>query len=414
MAKVQLLSLQPGMVLASEARDRNGRLLAEAGTFLTTDIIRVLRSWGVTACEIQESDGESSPPAENDKLTELRARVKIMAELRFKDYDQEADITRGLRELWEQHKFAALSTGEPETGGQSEEQHAGGFRFSLERLPSLEELAQREISCGKLPEVFPRLVEVVNDPRISVKDAVEVVVSDASLSERLLQIVNSSFYGVQAYVDTIHAAGYIIGASQLLTLAAGISIVEAFSCATPEIVNHRQFWRHGVACGVAARTLASYYRSPNCERFFIAGLIHEIGRLVLSAEVPGLSERVFALAKDRETPLHIAEKLIFGFDHQELGCLVVKRWKLPVSLERCMGYFHNSDVGPHQRDAAIMQIADIMAHSLGYEGSGYWYVPPLPKALWAVLDLSADTIHHLAQKIEYQLDEVMRFIIPDE
>ncbi len=414
MAKVQLLSLQPGMVLATEARDRNGRLLAEAGTLLTTDVIRVLRSWGVAACDILDLSNGDCNRSEHEKLTELRARVKIMAELRFKEYDQEADITRGLRDLWEQHTFSALASKAGEDEGEPGRQEKSGFRFSLERLPSLEELARREIQCGKLPEIFPRLVEVVNDPRVTVKDAVEVVSLDSKLSDRLLQIVNSSFYGVQAHVDTINSAGYIIGASQLLTLAAGISIVQAFSCVDTEIVNHRQFWRHGVACGIAARTLASYYRSPNSERFFIAGLIHEIGRLVLSAELPGLSERVFALAKDRETPLHIAEKLIFGFDHQELGCLVVKRWKLPVSLERCIGYFQNTEIGPHQRDAAIMQIADIMAHALGYEGSGYWYVPPLPKPLWAVLDLSADTIHHLAQKIEYQLEEVMRFIIPDE
>lgn len=279
---------------------------------------------------------------------------------------------------------------------------------------TIEKLLRETPAISSLPSAYTRLNEAVNDPRTSSRDVANVITEDTGLAARLLRIANSAFYGFPSRIDTISRAVTLVGTRQLRDLALATSVIKQFDGLPEGPVTMKSFWQHSVACGVAARILATHRREPNVERFFIAGLMHDIGRLVMFSTIPELAMQAMDEAKRRQDLLYRAERNLLGFDHADVGGALLGQWKLPTHTVNAVACHHNpaTDRGLHT-DTAIVHIADLITNAMQIGSSGERYVPALDNDAWKRLGLSENILSVTLSELERQYQNAVTIILPD-
>ena len=160
------------------------------------------------------------------------------------------------------------------------------------------ELLKGYVEVSTLPTIHFRLEEAINNPKKSMSDIAKVIRDDPGLTARLLRIVNSAFYNFPSRVETISQAVTIVGTQQLSALALATSVMKMFKGIESHVVSMDSFWRHSIACGLAARVLATMRRDTTPERFFVSGMLHDIGRLVLFTKLADKSQEILQRAHD--------------------------------------------------------------------------------------------------------------------
>src|SRR5262249_17900621 len=144
-----------------------------------------------------------------------------------------------------------------------------------------------------------------------------------------------------------------------------------------------------IATGVTARMLAMYRNERRAERFFVAGILHDIGRLLLFALRPDAARAALTRSQMENEPLVVSEYAAFGFDHSEGGAAVLEAWKLPEDLQEIVRFHHApAEAGPHRRDAALVHVADVIATAMKFGNSGDPAVPLLAPEAWEQLELA--------------------------
>jgi HD-like signal output (HDOD) protein len=139
------------------------------------------------------------------------------------------------------------------------------------------------------PVVYHKIKDAIQDPESTFQDFAEIIRSDAGLSSRLLRIVNSSFYGLSTSVDSVTHALNILGVDQLGDLALATVVMSKFNGVPKDLVNLDMFWKHNIACGLMVKEIAVLFGETNTEKFYLMGLLHDIGSLVMYKEAPAIS-----------------------------------------------------------------------------------------------------------------------------
>ena len=245
------------------------------------------------------------------------------------------------------------------------------------------------------PEVCIKLLELVDSPKSTAHEIGEVISSDPNLSVRLLKLVNSSFYNFSGRIDTLSRAIAIVGTRELYSLAISVSAIRAFSKIPAQLINMDTFWRHSLFCGLIARYLGKRCGILHPERLFVAGLLHDIGELVLFARAPETSRDLMLMVESDENAFAFAQREQFGFNHADLGGIMATLWQLPDTLVEAISCHHTPfDAVCSKQQAAIVKIADILADrsSLGalFEGKPRQESPlEIDNNLWRVTGLCA-------------------------
>lgn len=275
------------------------------------------------------------------------------------------------------------------------------------------ELVSGSIRLVSLPEVFTRLNEMIDNPHTTAADIGHLIMNDPALCARLLKIVNSPFYGFPRKIDTITRAVTIIGTQELRDLVLATSVVKVFAGIPNFLVNMDSFWQHSVACALAARALAARCGETHIERFFVGGLLHDIGTLLLYHKLPELMKEVLLRATYQGEPFFRAEQNVLGFDHAHVGRELLKLWRLPAHLVDAVGYHHTPQEAPASLDAAIVHVANIVANALQFGNAGDKHVAPFAAESWGRLGLSVDVLEPLALEIEQQFSTALQLIYHD-
>ncbi len=225
-----------------------------------------------------------------------------------------------------------------------------------------EDLIKGSIRLVSLPEIFVRINEMVEDPATSATDVGKYICQDPALTARLLKIANSPLYGFPSRIDTISRAITIIGLRGIRDLVLASSTVEVFSRMSSELIDMNRYWQHSLYCAVSARTLAGHCNALHVEPFFIAGLLHDIGQLIILHKLPEMARETHLRAGDSGMPLSQIEQEVIGFDHIQVGVELLRFWRLPPSILDAVGCHQNperAEEGP--LGAAIIHIADCLA-----------------------------------------------------
>lgn len=235
---------------------------------------------------------------------------------------------------------------------------------------------------GSPPNVYIKLKKTLDDPRSSFKEFSVIIGNDPSLSARLLKIVNSAFYGLDTKVETItHALG-VIGTEQLTDLVLATSVTEQFSGIPKKLVNMDLFWRHSIACGVTAKIIAEWMGECNLESYYLAGMLHDIGSLIIYKKFPEQAEKVLTRCKENKEFLFDVEREVFGSSHAKVGGKLLKGWGLPASLCEPVTFHHRPKKAKnHALMTKIIHVADSIVDEMRLGTSGEALANPVKEEI---------------------------------
>lgn len=271
---------------------------------------------------------------------------------------------------------------------------------------TLEGLVDKTATVYSLPLSYERLVEAINHPRSSITEIAKVINEDQGLTVRLLKLANSPMFGYFSKIDSVSKAVTIIGTQQLRDLALAVSVMEIFTGIPKDLISMKSFWQHSLGCGIIARALAIYRRETNVERFFAAGILHDLGRLVMCTAVPDLMREVLDAGRKEESLLFRIENNRFGFNHAEVGGGLLTKWKIPLSIVEPVACHHSpGGAAQYPLETAIIHLANIVCNALEVGSSGEWYVPPINPAAWEKLDMPSGTISTIIRQVRPQMEE---------
>lgn len=265
-----------------------------------------------------------------------------------------------------------------------------------------------------LPDVYLRINRLLDDPSSSSSDIAKVVSQDPAFTIRLLKVANSSMYNFSSRVDTVARAVSIIGTAQIRNLALSMSVSKSFEGLPNELVSMTNFWRHSLLCALASRHLGG--QAGRCDRdaMFTAGLLHDIGELVLFNREPEKARAALMKVLDSQDELVVsdAERELFGFDHADVGGELAREWNLPPLLEECINHHHNlAGASRHKREVAIVHIGNVLALMAELKTVDPEAVEPIDPRAWEMSGLETDCIAPTVAAVGDEIDEVERLFM---
>jgi len=274
-------------------------------------------------------------------------------------------------------------------------------------------IAKNVRSIFSLPDVVIRVNDLIDSGEATNHELEQVILSDQALTAKVLKFANSTYFGFSGKVETILKAISIIGHKELRNLIIATSVTSTFKGIPPDLVDMDTFWNHSVTCGVTARLLASSVDSR--ERFFIAGLLHGVGRLILFSQYPEESAKVLRCMNQGEDAVIHAERKIFGFTHAQLGAELLKQWKLPPNIWKIVEYqLDPMKDAEYQYDAsalcAAINIANYIQPCTNQRIDLEESIPDRALKTWSYLGLSVEIIESVITVAKLQVIEVFNAI----
>jgi HD-like signal output (HDOD) protein len=238
--------------------------------------------------------------------------------------------------------------------------------------PHLQKAMSRVTELSSLPEITTRIVDAVENPRATAQDMHEIVKNDPALATKILKVVNSAFYGLPSQVASLDRAIVMLGLSAVKNIALAASLAQMFKGdpITPQFAS-RDLWRHCISVGVCARLLARRMGTAHADEFFVAGLVHDMGLLVIGQlyrdKLREIAERCSAQPQD----YCAAEAEVLGSDHQVFGLALAAKWKFPPALRCSVSYHHDPGAltSDYRKVATVIHVADTVCGKLRY---GYY------------------------------------------
>ncbi len=278
-----------------------------------------------------------------------------------------------------------------------------------------ENIIKRVGQVASLPQIFMKVEETLNNPASSSQHLARIIEEDPALTARLLRLANSAYYGFAAKIESVNHAITAMGTQQLRELVLACSVLKLFKDVPEDLVNMELFWRHSIACGVIARTIASLRFETNVERFFVAGLLHDIGRLIMFMQLPEEMLPIFDKARQEKQLLFKIEREVLGFNHAKLGSLLLANWKLAPRLIECIEWHHAPAMAKlYPIDAAIVHTSDVIANAMEMGTSGERLVPELRDSAWDLLGLPVESLEQILKTLNEQYAHAVSFILGEE
>ncbi|MFD2110790.1 HDOD domain-containing protein [Thiorhodococcus fuscus] len=262
------------------------------------------------------------------------------------------------------------------------------------RVPILERIDD----LPSLPSTYLRAREAMDDPNGSLETLAQIIGTDPAMSARILRVANSALYGLLTRVDSVWRALSIIGVAETRNLILATAVISAFKDLPLGAVSMRSFWEHSVACGVAARTIARRMHLSSPERFYLAGLLHDIGRLCLFILEPVSMSTALQAHRERQGPLHDIETQLFATDHAAVGAALLRHWGIPDTFCVAAETHHLSqDSEPACTETALTHVADVIVNSLRIGTSGTRWVPQLSDRAWRMTELTTSDLPDIVE-----------------
>ncbi len=268
-----------------------------------------------------------------------------------------------------------------------------GGRVPAQAAPAAGDLVRDVGSLVTLPDVYLRISRLIDDPHSSAADIARAIGQDPAFTLRLLQVANSALYHFPSEVGTVAKAVSIIGTAQIRHLALSMSVAKCFAALPNDLVSMANFWRHSLLCALVARHLAGEARRCDPDAMFTAGLLHDIGELVIFNRMPQQAREALARVIDSgdELPVYEAERQVMSFDHAAVGGELARHWRLPALLEECIACHHDIAAATlHPREAAIVHIANSLALMAELDTLDPESVTPITPLAWLQAGLEPD------------------------
>jgi putative nucleotidyltransferase with HDIG domain len=268
-----------------------------------------------------------------------------------------------------------------------------------------------------LPPVSPaalKLVSLLDQPTISNEDVVTVLKHDSVLTAKLLRACNSPVFGFEEPIASVDQAVLLMGHQQILQVVLSLTFGSAMSVAMPGYaVNAEELWRHALTTATAAEIIVSRGVNVDAEPAvaFTAGLLHDIGKLVLAQLLTEESQAAIrALVEQKQFSRAEAEKEILGADHCEAGACLLQSWRVPEEIVEAVANHHQPPLKPRPRLSAVTHVANCIAHLAGSAPGWEAYAVRTNDGVAEALDISADNVENLVMNVRESFERVDQFM----
>lgn len=267
-------------------------------------------------------------------------------------------------------------------------------------------LAARVQTLPALPSLAAELLAGFED-EVDIGVLSRRIAADEALAARALRVANSPFYGLSGQIDSIQEAIVVLGFRAVRAMVIAASAVRALSALpTQARFNPTPFWRHSIGTAVAARHLARLARH-NPDSAFTAGLLHDIGEVVLAATFPDAYALVLDRQQGGEALLWEIEGEVLGLTHTDAGAVLGRHWGLPARIVEATAFHHAPDAQPSDL-VALVHVADALAHALELAGTAHLELaPPLSDSAWKTLGLPWSRLASALPHIESEFKETL-------
>ena len=254
-------------------------------------------------------------------------------------------------------------------------------------------------SLPTLPAVAQKVSKMAENDDTSATQLGKIIATDQALSGRVLRLVNSSFYGFPGRISSISNAIVLLGFDVVKSLIISVSVFEMME---KGIVG---LWEHSLGCAIASRIIAKKIKGCQPEEVSVAGLLHDIGKVVVSIQLTENYDEIKKLIAEEKIIFWEAEKKVLGFTHEEIGGWLVESWNLPVSLQEPIAHHHQPLMAQQAKlQTAVVHLADFLVRALGFGSGGDPWMPPLNRKAWERLGLTLidmeETVRELADELE--------------
>mgnify|MGYP006290992863 FL=1 len=269
-----------------------------------------------------------------------------------------------------------------------------------------------------LPVVLQRLRGAVNDPNSGAQDVARIIQDDPAMVARVLKVVNSAFYGTLEPITSVQAAVARMGMRAIQNTALCTSVFTCFGDEAGHLFDREQFWRHSISTGIAARII--YERAAGrldarytTDQLHIAGLLHDVGKIVAEQYLHEDFAAALALSRDAALPLVEAETRVLGTDHAAIGAWLGTQWQLEPGLLAVIGHHHTPTTA--QAEPALVAICCVANYICNIEdlGDSGNPKPQMIPHIWKELGLEVSDISDVVDLIheaEGQSDILMAFV----
>ena len=283
---------------------------------------------------------------------------------------------------------------------------------NLLTMQTAQQLVSSNLKLVTLPAVFARVKSVVDDRKASAIDLAKVLSGDPAMTARVLQLVNSAFWGFGRRIESLSRAVSLLGMLQVHDLVLASSVAQVFDRVKPALIDVKKHWRGSVLRGLAATELARRAELVDLGRVFTEGLLSDMGHMVLYMKTPELAARALEQTLGRPWDLAQAERELIGCDAAQVGGALCDAWNLP----QCFGESirHQSDpraAGTHALEASLLHIAAALAASDAAEGgiASAALERVLPFA-WQTLGVDADCAPEVLRETGQNLSSTLQML----
>ncbi len=213
-----------------------------------------------------------------------------------------------------------------------------------------------------LPAIVSNVLQITGDPESSANDLMRAILPDQSMCATILKIANSAFFGLPRQVATLEKAVMVLGFHEVKNIVLGKAVFNSFKELN---INNKKnidnFWQHSFTCGLAAKILAERVNLVPSE-MFIAGLIHDIGKLAMLLTFPNIYSHLLQTSAENRRHNREKEVELFYISHDEVARRILKRWLFPTRLIEAVGFHHHPQkAAEHQLQAIAVEMADNIA-----------------------------------------------------
>ena len=403
------------MRLDRDVLNPRGQVLIPTGTPIEAKHLRGLQAWGIKSVSVTLSSAPESVMEEagitlmsSDEIDDFVSRMFALNS----DQEQEA-LVDTLKQLCID-RLSQFGISEAVQTAHASTVEALDNVGDKPPPMTVDELIKMATSIATLPNIYFELQNVMRRPSSASTDMANAIRSDPGLTARLLRIVNSAYYSFPSKIETVSRAITIVGTDELTSLVTATSVVKTFGKGLDGIFDMNMFWRHSIGAGVIARILGAKRNEQNVERFFVMGLLHDIGRVLMFSHIPKHAKLAHQRAVSENLPLSQVESDDVGFSHAAAGAALARNWRMSAGQQEAITYHHRPSFAMRYRtEAAITHMSDVLSHVLCSGHCSHSVLQPVDIEAWERLGLGLDVLAEILDEADLKVRELIEIFFSE-
>lgn len=271
-------------------------------------------------------------------------------------------------------------------------------------------------SLPTLPIVYSKLVEELQNPYVSSKSIADIISSDQASALRVLKLANSPIFGFRGKVTSITQAITYLGFNEVKNIVLTLSVIDLFSRQKLlSTFSPSEFWKHCIAVGVISRVIAKYSGFTAYENYFLAGVLHDIGKLIFVESFPHAYSEALEISNKRTMSFLESEQLVLGIDHTEAGEILTEKWKLPLTFQKVIKLHHHGiSNDAYENIVAVVHVANIATKLLQLGNSGNTSIDRPNPEVWERLRIPEGFFTITVKKFLADYDNTIGLLLPGD